>query len=188
MSEFDFDHIMSEIPSNEATGVSLASAEEIMAELEEYMSTSKWKAVSKTLLADGDIAYDANFSINGRAMRSTVIIEATSQAIRIVVTLPAKCMPEYGLIMAEYVTNFNYTKRFGTLQHDTRDGNIEYTYAYSYAEGFKVKTFDVYFNSCLFTAADACQEVDRLCVGRLSRRQLAELNEKLNRLVNALKE
>jgi hypothetical protein len=193
MSEFDFDHIMSEISSVTENAImrrtsGIIETDEIIERFEAYMSREGWKSVSKNVDEDGDITYEANFSVEGLILRGRVILESAGQTMGIMVILPTNCACEYSLIMDEYVASFNYSKKFGSLQHDARDGAVEYSYSYLYLDGFNINVFDKYFNYCLSTAVEAYPDVAKLCVGRLSRRQLAALNEKLNRLVNALKE
>jgi hypothetical protein len=200
MAEYDFDHIMSEMNGFEGkeedeeegalvvSGNSRSKVEEISDKLERFMANERWKSVSKIAHKDGDVSYNVIFNVNKLSLRSTIIIESAPESIRIMVTLPAICLPEYSLIMDEFVAEFNYTKRYGALQHDARDGSIEYAYTFSFSEGFSVKEFRKYFDSCLFTAAEACPEVAKLSVGRLSKNKLAELNNKLNVLVLALRE
>jgi hypothetical protein len=160
--------------------------EEIAEKLEAFMEDNDWKSFSKTTYPDGTVYYTVYMNVDKVSLRAAVQISDDPLAMRIIASLPLVCPEEYRLIVDQYIVNFNSIKRYGGLLR--HDGSIDYSYAFSVAEGFNADAFQRYFIACLYSAAEAYPELSKLAVGKLSRKKTAECLEKLNALIIALKE
>ncbi|MDR1643462.1 MAG: hypothetical protein LBT59_27525 [Clostridiales bacterium] len=178
MSESDYQDIAPETLKAKVLGIAL--------EISNHFESHNWTNISRKETPYGSIVFRFYMNVKKVPLTIDTFVTEVPLTVKILVTLPTVCSPEYSIIVDSYITEYNYGKRYGSLNHDKRDGALEYEYNYSVAHSFNADDFDTYFNACVFSAANAYPEISKLCVGRLSKAKLDDVNNKVATLVNAL--
>ena len=80
----------------------------------------------------------------------------------------------------------NYSKRFGSLKYDERDGEISFEYSYPIGHGVYQDDLDRVFHAVVSSAAGAYEMIRKYCVGKFKNKEINEILQKVNALVSDL--
>jgi hypothetical protein len=174
-----------EAPGLSSTSSAPPRVQEISSEISGFIAKNGWKRVDKTEF-EGSVGLRLYLDVRNVLIDVTIIVNNDPLYIAFYARLPMRCQPEYELLVDDYLSEYNYGQSIGVMQRNKHDGTLEYQFTFSVAHSFFIEDFELYFNSCLYSAAIAYPEVSKLCAGRLTRAQLAEVKLKLQELTRAL--
>jgi len=95
-----------------------------------------------------------------------VYLESDPKVCRIDAVFPFQAEREFAYPMCEKLMKENYTRRFGALQYDERDGELSYRYSFPIRHGLQEDDFQTVLMAVM-ASAYASYDVIKLCaVGR----------------------
>ncbi len=155
-------------------------------QVEAFFRKKDWKYDAHDYDSDGDRLFTLSFNVEFCSLRVRVLLEQELRVIRIEAILPVKCESLYDYLVCKAIVKDNYSKRFGALHYDERDGEVSYRYSYLVRHAFHEDEFERYFRAVIGSADDAYPLVSKLCVGKLKRKELNDVLEHINALVEDL--
>ena len=155
-------------------------------QVEAFFRKKDWKYDAHDYDSDGDRRFTLSFNVEFCNLRVRVLLEQELRVIRIEAILPVKCESLYDYLVCKAIVKDNYPKRFGALHYDERDGEVSYRYSYLVRHAFHEDEFERYFHAVVGSADDAYPLVNKLCVGKLKRKELNDVLEHINALVEDL--
>ncbi|MDR1643463.1 MAG: hypothetical protein LBT59_27530 [Clostridiales bacterium] len=178
MSDVNFDGLpkIKETPKARVQAISYA--------INQYLSEMHLTSIVRTKFDDGTVLISASIHASDMSLQVDTYVAENPLSIRITVLLPVTCFPQYSLLVDEYITNFNYNKRFGVLKR--LDRAVEYEHTFCGTRTFSIYDYGLYLIACLYSATEASPELAKICVGKFSKAKIAESFDKISTLINAL--
>jgi hypothetical protein len=152
--------------------------------IERCLEDASWASFYKKVDSDGDTIYNFPILCDSCFLKGRLIIYDSPKYIRIGLTLPYSCAPEYGLAIDEFIAHFNYYIRIGAMQHDEKD--LEFKYSYYYTNGFEIDDFKRLLNTCIISTCKVAPDLAKLSVGKFSAQQASELLANSKTLLESL--
>ena len=149
----------------------------------EFLDAHQWN-YGERAVAQGVRVFEMGFSMKNATLNIRIFIETDPKVCRIVVGLPVKADPIYEYLLCKAMATENYTRRFGGFKYDERDGEMTYEYTFLALHGIAPDELDIYFNAVMSSASGGYDAIRKCCVGRFKKKEIGEILEKINDLVN----
>ena len=132
------------------------------------------------------VVYELGFKLPKCNVRMRVHIEGKVKACRIEAVLPISADKTYEYLLCKAMANSNYSRRFGALQYDERDGEVSYYYSYPIGHGVYEDDLERTCLAVAFGASDSYAAIKKHCIGGYTSREIGEILKNVNALVNDL--
>lgn len=174
--------------------------EDVTLDKEDGEYLEKAKAAVKAFLDSNNMHYSENrlradlyafevmISHRGCRLPVRIIVEADPRVCRIDARIPVSADPAYEYPLAARILQENFTKRFGSLQYDSRFGEMLYAYSFLARNGIDPEDLDILFHTIASSAVSYWEVLKRLAVGKFKPSELQEILEKTGTLIQDLKE
>ena len=132
------------------------------------------------------VVYELGFSLKNCSLRMRVHVEAVPRVCRIDAILPITADKTYDYLLCKAIAKENYPRRFGAMQYDERDGEVSYRYSYPIGHGVYTDELKRIFLAVANSASLSYAEVKKHCVGRYKKKEIQEILQSINILLNDL--
>lgn len=148
----------------------------------DYLDENQWKYAESKIRPDV-ICFELGFGMKQCHVRVKIYVETNPCVVRIDGIMPITMDPTYEYIVCKKILKFNYSKRFGSVEYDERDGELAYRYSFSTKHGLHKDDLDHAFHAVVISAVDCHEEIRKACAGRFSAGETREILVKINELV-----
>lgn len=132
------------------------------------------------------VQYDMGFSMKNCSLRVRVYVEDNPKVCRIDAILPITADKTFDLLLCSVLAKENYSKRYGGLVYDERDGELAYSYSYPISHGIIKEDLKRAFHAVINSASDLYPIVKNHAVGKYTVKEKSEIYKRIDDLMNAL--
>ena len=159
-----------------------ARAEIAVAIAKEYLDEHDWKYQTRGFPANTTLF---EMLLNTGSIRFTlrIIIETDPAVCRIMGLFPVAADALYDYPLCKLLMDSNFKRRFGCFKLDENDGEITYEYSFLIGSGLYKEDLHIYYRAVIDAITTCHDEIRKCCVGRFKQNEVAEITEKVNRLV-----
>lgn len=159
--------------------------ERATASVKSFFEGERWRYTERISEANRKV-YELGFNMKNCSLRMRVYIQASPKVCRIEAILPITADGTYDYLLCKAIAKENYSRRFGALQYDERDGEISYRYSYPIGHGVYADDLKNIFLAVASSASDGYSEIKKHCVGKYKTKEITEILERVHTLVNEL--
>lgn len=173
------------VMSNHLDVGKVENADRVFEGVKAYIDQNKWRANKED---PKHRIFELCFSMKYTSLKVTVRIEAITETISIITTLPITCLKEYRIIMGRHLNDIG-TPPFGAFHLDEDDGEISHRFTYLYTgSDFNPALFDTYLDNCLIASDLNYISIAKKATGSLSTKERLKLNQEIKQLAYAINE
>ena len=160
-----------------------AYMEETTGVVRDFLNANEWN-FNERVIGPGIRSFEMGLVMKNVQLRIRIHIELDPKVCRIVALLPINADPTYEYLLCKAMATENYNRRFGGFKYDERDGEMTYEHTFLALHGIAADELGIYFNAVISSACGGYDAVRKGCTGRLKRKEVDEVLEKINILVN----
>lgn len=151
--------------------------------VQEFMDANEWRYTCRSVRANVRL-FELSFRLRSCSVRVRIHVEVNPHVCRIDAILPITADSTYEYPLCAAVAKANFSKRFGSMKYDHRDGELSYEYSYPITHGLYADDLERIFQAIVSTAASIHDEIRKYCTGKFRKDDISDILQKVNALVN----